>query len=93
MKTRSSRTPWGLIAVASAIAAGLATRSALNAGYRATAGREPPTDPSEADTGWREALIWAAASGAVLGISKTVVKGGAQEGLRRLPAAKGKRRR
>jgi len=84
MNRKARRTVWGLIAASSAIAAGMATRTALSASYRAVADDEPPRDPLEEDTEWGEALAWAAFTGAAMGISKVVVKSGARRGRRRL---------
>jgi len=84
MHHNTRRGAWRLIAVSSAIAAGMATRTALSASYRAMTDEDPPRDPTAHDTGWPEALAWAAVTGAVVGLSKLVAKAGTVESRRRL---------
>jgi hypothetical protein len=61
---------WKLFATVSAAAAGIATRKALTATFRKTTGRPPPANPEAPSTSWQEALGWAAASGAAMGLAR-----------------------
>lgn len=57
--------------VGAVVAAGLADR-ALHVLWQAATGNKPPTIPEDPETDWTEALVWAAASGAVIGLARLV---------------------
>lgn len=56
----------------SAVLAGLAARKLLAGLYERRRDGSPPEDPSDEGTQWREALVWAALSGMVVGVSRMV---------------------
>ncbi len=70
---------WKVVALASGAAAGAATRTLLHAGWRRTKGSEPPANPASPSTTWPEALIWAAASGVAMAVTRLVAQRGAAE--------------
>ncbi len=73
---------WKVVALASGAAAGAATRAALHAGWRRARGTDPPANPASPRTSWPEALIWAAASGVAMAVTRLVAQRGAAEAWR-----------
>jgi hypothetical protein len=61
---------WKLFATFSAVAAGMMTRKILTLIFRKTTGKPPPANPEAPSTSWQEALGWAAASGAAMGLAR-----------------------
>ncbi|OYP28885.1 DUF4235 domain-containing protein [Rhodopirellula sp. MGV] len=57
-----------LLAYAAAIAATFAARQALQASWRTALDREPPKNPSSPEVDWKDALLWGAVSGAIVGM-------------------------
>lgn len=55
-----------------AIAAGVATRHGLRAAWKRWRGEEPPLNPAAPGVTWSEAVIWAAAVGAAVGVSRVL---------------------
>lgn len=66
----------------SGVAAGSATRALLRAAWRRTRGGDPPTNPAAPGTRWSEALIWAAASGVAMAVTRLIAQRGAAEAWR-----------
>lgn len=58
------------LAFAAAVGMGLLARNALKAGWRVAADSEPPQNPASYEVSWREALLWGALSGAVVGVAR-----------------------
>ena len=71
---------WRVVAGASAALATLATRRALTAAVRAT-GWEPDDAPWGA---WPQALVWAVALGAGMGVARVVAQRAAAAGFARV---------
>lgn len=61
---------WRLLASISAITAGIAARKVLVALVRRTTGKEAPVNPEAPGTSWQEAIGWAVASGAAMGMAR-----------------------
>lgn len=59
-----------MISAGSAVAAAALAGRALDAGWRAVTGKEPPTDPEDPEIEWREAVAWAVLSGMVIGVAR-----------------------
>jgi hypothetical protein len=68
-KPKGKRT-WKLLGNTASLVAGLATMKALNATWKTATGKEPPTKPESPEIGNREALAWAAVSGAAMGLAR-----------------------
>jgi hypothetical protein len=68
---------WKVVGVASALAAARVTKSALDTGWRKTAGDEPPRNAAAPGTDWKQAALWAAASGTALALAKVAATTGA----------------
>lgn len=76
------RVMWKVVGSLSGIVAGSATRALLKAGWRRSKGGDPPTNPASPSTRWSEALIWAAASGVAMAVTRLVAQRGAAEAWR-----------
>lgn len=61
---------WRILGGVSAILAGVAARKIMVKGWRATTGNNPPANPAAPDTQWREAIPFALASGALMGLAR-----------------------
>jgi NADPH:quinone reductase-like Zn-dependent oxidoreductase len=82
MAMADRRILWKVVGSLSGAAAGAATRALLRAGWRRTKGGDPPTNPASPSTRWSEALIWAAASGVAMAVTRLVAQRGAAEAWR-----------
>lgn len=69
----------GAIVICSAIL----LKKGINNAYEQVAGEKPPSQPTAA-TSWRKALFWSAATGALIGVAKTLVRDQAEKGTDRL---------
>ena len=56
-------------------------KQGLEAGYKRISGRDAPKNPKRQDASWQEALLWAVATGAVLGLAKTLLRTQVREGV------------
>ena len=61
---------WKLLAGLSAVLAGLAARKLLVKVWTKSTGDDPPANPAAPGTSWPEALGYAVASGAVMGLAR-----------------------
>lgn len=68
-----------LLVGATSIVAGLATKRLLECAWRAVRQNDPPTNTAAAGVSWKDALIWGAAVGAAMGVSKVLSRRGATE--------------
>lgn len=84
MKRLSDDTLWILVGAGAAVAATLATRAALRAGWRHRHGEDPPMNPGDPATSWWQATAWTAASGMVGALAGMVARRAAVGGWIRL---------
>jgi len=56
------------------VGAGMLSRKAMETAYKKSTGNAPPKNPAANDVGWTDALIWSAALGMVVGLTKTSVR-------------------
>lgn len=68
---------YNALATASTLAVGMATTHLLGFAWRKATGHEVPDNPGDDDIPWREALLWGAVSGAVVGLGKVAARRGA----------------
>ncbi|GLY13894.1 DUF4235 domain-containing protein [Kineosporia rhizophila] len=61
---------WKVLSAASAIAAAQAANQTLNIIWKGATGGQPPTVPEDPETTWKEAIAWAALSGAIMGVAR-----------------------
>ena len=62
-----------LIGTISAIAAGAAAKKVITTGWKLATGNPPPANPEDPEVSWGEAIAFAVASGAVVGVSRLIV--------------------
>lgn len=75
-------TLWSLISAGAAIASGIAVRNGARKAYERKVGK-PPLDPYDHDVRWRDALVWGAASGVMVGVARVVGRRAGSEAMRR----------
>jgi hypothetical protein len=61
---------WKLMGLLSAVLAGVAARKVLSTAWVKGTGHQPPNNPESPTTTWQEAVAWAAASGALVGLAR-----------------------
>ena len=61
---------WKIFGTVSAIAAGIATKKLLEVGWKTATGHAPPENPEHPDVQWWEAVSFAIASGAAIGVAR-----------------------
>ena len=61
---------WRVLGTASAVLAGIAARKLIVRGWRVVTGDNPPANPAAPGTRWREAIPYALASGAAMGLAR-----------------------
>ena len=61
---------WALFGLTSAIAGATVAKKALNAGWKAATGKEPPANPADPDVEMWEAVAWAAISGTAVALAR-----------------------
>lgn len=77
------RIAWTLLAGGAAAFAAFSMRKALEKGWQAVVGEEPPLNPDVPGVPWRNALAWGAAVGLVAGLSRAAGRRGAAAVWRR----------
>ncbi len=63
---------WRVLGTGAAVGAGTLARKVATAGWKLTTGNEPPANPEDPDVSWKEALGWAIASGALVGVARLI---------------------
>ncbi len=61
---------WSVFSLVSALAGAQVARRALNSGWKATTGKNPPANPADPDVEIWEAVAWAAASGTLIALAR-----------------------
>lgn len=73
----ASKVVWKVVALGSGLAAAKVTGKVLDKGWRkAAGGAPPPRNPAAPETPWKQALVWSAASGTALAVSRMVAQQG-----------------
>ena len=65
---------WKVLALGSGLIGAKLARGVVNTGWQKTKGSEPPRNAASPDVEWREALLFAAVSGAVVGIARSMLQ-------------------
>ena len=73
----ASKVVWKVLALGSGLVAARAAGSLLDKGWRRAGGGAPPRNPSTPETGWKEAIMWSAASGTAIAVSRMLAQQGA----------------
>jgi hypothetical protein len=74
---------WKLVGVTSGLVAARTTKKVLDKTWTRTKGTEPPRNPAAPGTTWTEAVTWAIATGAALGVARLVAMRGAAQAWKR----------
>ncbi len=74
---------WKVFGTVSAIAAGIATKKLLEVAWKTATGHAPPENPEHPDVQWWEAVSFAVASGAAIGVARMLAARKAAEYYRR----------
>ena len=74
---------WKLTGGLSAVVAGIAARKAITGLWKTATGNPPPANPEDPDTTWQEALGWALASSAAVGLARLMATRKAAQYYRR----------
>ena len=69
MASESSKV-WTIFSLVSALGAAAVMKKALNSGWRAATGKQPPANPADPDVDFREAVAWAAVSGTLIALAR-----------------------
>lgn len=83
-------TLWTLASSAAAVAAGVMARKGAARAYQHQLGKAPPANPAEPEVSWRQALLWGASTGILMGVARVVGRRAGSEAVRRTA---GRRRR
>jgi hypothetical protein len=91
----TDRHRWLLLAGVASFAASQLASQAMRASWQLASGDEPPEDPADRGFDWTLALVFGAATGAVVGIAEVLGRGGARMAWKRAKGRKppAKRRR
>ena len=63
---------WLIVGSGAAALTGFGARKALEITWKAVTGKDAPENPEMRHVTWRDAIIWAAASGLVIGVARLV---------------------
>jgi hypothetical protein len=74
---------WKIFGTVSAISAGIATKKLLDLAWKTATGHAPPENPEHPDVQWWEAVSFAIASGAAVGLARMLTARKAAEYYRR----------
>lgn len=74
---------WRAFALGSAIGATVAVRKAMDVSWKVGTGHPPPANPEDPDVDWPEAVAFAVASGAAVGLARMLASRKAADYYRR----------
>lgn len=61
---------WTVFSLVSVLGAAAVAKKALNSSWKAATGKTPPANPADPDVDVKEAVAWAAVSGALIGLAR-----------------------
>jgi len=61
---------WKFLGTGAAVGAAAVARKIVTSGWTAATGKEPPANPEDPEVSWPEAVGWAVASGALIGVAR-----------------------
>ena len=61
---------WKILGTGAAIGVALVARKLATSGWTAATGKAPPANPQDPEVSWQEAVGWAVASGAFVGVAR-----------------------
>lgn len=62
-----------VVALVTTLGVTAVAKKVADATWKASAGKEPPTDPADPDIEFREALVWAVVSGALISVARMLM--------------------
>ena len=65
---------WTAFSLVAALLAAAAARKALNTGWKAATGKQPPENPADPDVDIGEAVAWAVVSGIAIGVARLLAQ-------------------
>jgi len=65
---------WTAFSLVAALLAAAAARKALNTGWKAATGKQPPENPADPDVDIGEAVAWAVLSGIAIGVARLLAQ-------------------
>ncbi|MCI2237370.1 DUF4235 domain-containing protein [Paenibacillus sp. TRM 82003] len=65
---------WKLVGPGAAVAAGAVANRLTKKIWVTVTKTQPPANPEDPDVAWKEAVAWALASGAIIGLSRLLVE-------------------
>ena len=65
---------WNAVASVVAVGADVASKPVLVRGRQLVTGSEPPGNPAHEDVSWRDAVLWAVITGAVVGLVRLLAQ-------------------
>ena len=74
---------WAAVGILCVIAGSACARKLMEGGWRKTMGCEPPLNPDDEESTWVQSLGWGLASGAIVGLARTLSHKGASAAQRR----------
>jgi hypothetical protein len=69
-KDKDSSKVWTLLSLVSVLGAAAVAKKALQGSWKAATGKNPPSNPADPDVDVKEAVAWAAVSGALIGLAR-----------------------
>jgi Protein of unknown function (DUF4235) len=61
---------WKILGTGAAIGAAVVAKKLVTSGWTAATGKQPPVNPEDPEVSWPEAVGWAVASGAAVGVAR-----------------------
>lgn len=76
MNDEIKKLTYNLVAAGVAMLAAKVVQAGIEKGWEAVQKDEPPENPNDPETPWKEALIWSVATGVLIGLAKLLAKRG-----------------
>lgn len=73
-RSHDSSKVWSAFSLVAALGAASVAKKALDGGWKAATGKQPPVNPADPDVDVWEAVAWAAASGTFVAIAKMLAQ-------------------
>lgn len=67
---KDSSKVWSTFSLVAALGSAAVAKKALDGGWKAATGKQPPANPADPDVDFWEAVAWAAASGTFVALAK-----------------------
>ena len=84
----SKKLKWKAIEVAAGMLGAAVAEKAVEKGWSAASGKKPPATPGVKGVRWKQAILWAGATGMVLAVGRLLATGAASAGWRKATGRK-----